>query len=149
MQSSSGSQQCLSMSQVCLQGGTLALCFFYPDEVSAKSGALWVFKTTSAVRGLGGAITQTQGIVYFECLQFTMGGAFRKPHLKILVPPRAVRLLFGMPTMHNFMALISLFFEDEKEMVRLLYVKQLLLNMRLDPIVVVSTCDGMASPSVV
>ena len=54
------------------------------------TNAVWISTTKTAVRGLGGSISYTDGTVKLENLSLAVGGVCREHPIKVLKPPRGV-----------------------------------------------------------
>ena len=77
-----------------------------PDMV--PTNAVWISNTKTAVRGLGGSISYTDGTVRLSNLSLAVGGVCREHPIKVLKPPRGVGILFGIPTILQMKAVMAL-----------------------------------------
>ena len=123
-----------------------------PDLVPPK--AVWISTKKTAVRGLGGALSYTEGSVRLDDLSLAVGGVCREHPLKVLKPPRGVGILFGIPTILRMKAVMALhrgriFLEDYKEWIHVDLLQRTAARMAMVPVDVLSSCDGLATPTIV
>ena len=123
-----------------------------PDYL--HSGITWISDKKTAVRGLGGAISHTEGTVRLETLSLAVGGHCRDHPVKVLKPPRGVAILFGIPSILQMMAIMALhreriFLEDHKEWVHVDLLQRTMGRMSMEGVCALSSCDGMATPTIV
>ena len=123
-----------------------------PDHL--PSGVTWISDKKTAVRGLGGAISHTDGTVRLETLSLAVGGQCRGHPVKVLKPPRGVTILFGIPSIIKMKAIMALhreriFLEDHKEWVHVDLLQRTMGRMAMEATCSLSSCDGMATPTIV
>ena len=123
-----------------------------PASVSAQH--VWTSRKPTKVRGIGAGVTHSEGVVCVEDLQLVVGGVTRSHHFKVLTPPEGMHIMFGIPTILRMLSLVALhrgfvFVEDHKETIHVDDLNSTLFRIGLEPVGVVSLCDGLATSSVV
>ena len=122
------------------------------QDASVPSDAIWLSREKSELIGVGGLRTETAGVIRLT-LDLICNGVSRTMDLKVAKTPRMVDILFGLPQITEFDAVIRcrtqrIYLLDEIETVFTDFLHKIYARSRARALRVLSSCDGAATLSI-
>ena len=122
------------------------------QEAEVPSDAVWLSREKSELVGVGGLTTQTAGVIQMD-LDLICNGVSRTVILKVANTPRMVDILFGLPQITEFDAVIRcrtqrIYLLDAVETLFTDFLHKIYARSRARALRILSSCDGAATLSI-
>ena len=122
------------------------------QEAEVPSYAVWLSREKSELVGVGGLTTQTAGVIQMD-LDLICNGVSRTVILKVANTPRMVDILFGLPQITEFDAVIRcrtqrIYLLDAVETLFTDFLHKIYARSRARALRILSSCDGAATLSI-